>query len=179
MIKTKGHGAGGKNTNFTGLNYETLTDLNDKYKILFEHKLYKVILFNNSKKSYIITKKCQFLKYMNNDINKNINSAHGCKYPDECFIDKIKKNIFIIEKKFQQVSGSVCEKIQTPDFKIWQFTRMFPDFKIIYIYCLSNWFINNCKAELEYLRYKNIPIFIGNDINYKSNIINFITNYQS
>lgn len=56
---------------------------------------------------------------------------------------------------------------------------MFPKFNIIYIYCLSNWFIDNCKAELEYLKYKNIPIFIGNNINYKSNIINFICNYSS
>ena len=34
----------------------------------------------------------------------------GCKEPDECYIDNANKTMFIIEKKFQQVSGSVCEK---------------------------------------------------------------------
>ena len=48
--------------------------------------------------------------------------AHGCKNPDECYIDKESKNMFIIEKKFQQCSGSVCEKIQTPHFKKWQYS---------------------------------------------------------
>ena len=39
----------------------------------------------------------------------------------------------IIEKKFQQCSGSVCEKIQTPDFKLWQYQRIFPNYKIHYV----------------------------------------------
>ena len=52
----------------------------------------------------------------------------------------------------------MCEKIQTPDFKKWQYKRTFPDYTVIYIYCLSDWFENNCKAELEYLKYKKIPV---------------------
>ena len=85
---------------------------------------------------------------------------------------------FIIEKKFQQCSGSVCEKIQTPDFKLWQYSRTFPDYTIIYIYCLSDWFKKNCKAELEYLDFKNIPYFWGISETYKDDIINFILNYK-
>ena len=111
-------------------------------------------------------------------IDKNIIKAHGCKNPDECYIDETSKNIFIIEKKFQNVAGSVCEKIQTPDFKIWQYSRTFPTYSIVYIYCLSDWFKENCKAELEYLEYKKIPIFWGNDVNYKESIIEFMTNYK-
>lgn len=114
---------------------------------------------------------------MDGSIDNLINKAHGCKNPDECYIDKENKIMFILEKKFQQVGGSVCEKIQTPDFKIWQYNRTFPEYTIIYIYCLSKWFENNCIAELEYLEYKNIPVFWGNDINYKSKIVKFITNY--
>ena len=114
---------------------------------------------------------------MINEIDNNVNRAHGCKNPDECYIDKELKNVFIIEKKFQQVGGSVCEKIQTPHFKIWQYNRTFPNYNIIYIYCLSDWFKLNCKAELEYLQEQNIPVFWGNDKFYKSKIVNFITNY--
>ena len=54
------------------------------------------------------------------------------------------------------------KKIQTPDFKIWQFSRTFPEYKINYIYCLSNFFKENCKAELQYLDYKKIKYFFGN-----------------
>jgi len=111
-----------------------------------------------------------------NHINLDINYGHGCKRPDECYIDNIKKTLYIIEKKFQQCTGSVCEKIQTPDFKIWQYSRTFPEYKIKYIYCLSDWFKLNCKAELEYLAYKNIKVFWGNDLKYKDKIIEYIIN---
>jgi len=111
-------------------------------------------------------------------IDKNINKGHGCKNPDECYIDLKKKNIFIIEKKFQQVNGSACEKIQTSEFKYWQYSRTFPNFNVIYIYCLSKWFKDNCKAEIEFLEYKNIPIFWGFCEDYTDNIINYIVNYK-
>ena len=137
-----------------------------------------MIKFNGNKKLFIKAKKANLFKCMKNKINKNIKKAHGCKNPDECYIDEELKHIFIIEKKFQQCSGSVCENIQTPDFKIWQYSRTFPDYNIIYIYCLSNWFKKNCIAELEYLDFKNIPYFWGSSKTYKDDIINFMINYK-
>jgi len=115
---------------------------------------------------------------MKDKMNKDIAKAHGCKNPDECYIDEEFKNIFIIEKKFQQCPGSVCEKIQTSDFKLWQYSRTFPDYTIIYIYCLSDWFKKNCIVELEYLNIKNVPYFWGGSETYKDDIINFILNYK-
>ena len=109
-------------------------------------------------------------------MNHSIYKAHGCKKPDECFIELKKKIIFIIEKKFQEVNGSVCEKIQTAPFKRWQYSRTFPGFTVIYIYCLSNWFKENCKAELEYLDYNNCPVFYGCSTTYKKDIISFMLN---
>ena len=178
-IINRGTGAGGSNTNKNGIPYEILTELNTEYNVISHNKYSKQIIFNNNKnKLFILTKQGQLFKYMNNYIDKNISKAHGCKNPDECFIDEISNIIFIIEKKFQQVNGSVCEKIQTPDFKIWQYNRTFPNFKIVYIYCLSDWFIENCKAEVEYMKYKNIPIFWGNSKTYKQDIVNYIINYK-
>ncbi len=177
-IKNKGTGAGGKNTNKNGLSYEENTDLTDRITILENNKFFSKIIFNSNKKSFIKTQQANLFKYMNKQINKDIIKAHGCKNPDECYIDEELKNIFIIEKKFQQCGGSVCEKIQTPDFKLWQYSRTFPNYNIIYIYCLSDWFKENCKAELEYLDFKNIRYFWGNSEFYKDEMINFIINYK-
>ena len=65
-------------------------------------------------------------------------------------------------------------KIQTSDFKLWQYGRTFPSYQIVYIYCLSDWFRENCKAELEYLLLKNVPVFWGSSPTYKKDIVKFI-----
>lgn len=174
----KGYGAGGSNTNKNGIAYEKLTDLDNETTIHEKNKYCTEVSFNNYDKRYLKTKQSNFFKCMKQHINTNITKAHGCKNPDECYIDQQNKNIFIIEKKMQQCNGSVCEKIQTPDFKIWQYQRTLPSYNIIYIYCLSEWFKENCKAEIEYLIYKKIPFFWGNSLNYKNDIINFIINYK-
>lgn len=173
-IKNRGTGAGGKNTNKNGLPYEQLTDLKSHYDVIISSVHHKEIIFHGYEVPITTTKQSNVFKHLSKYISKDVEKAHGCKNPDECFIDHKHKVIFILEKKFQQVSGSVCEKIQTPDFKIWQYSRTFPDFEIVYMYCLSDWFKDNCKAELTYLEYKNIPVFWGNDANYKPKIINFI-----
>jgi len=177
-IKNKGTGAGGSKTNENGIPYEKITDLDDKIIIIEKNKFSNIIKFNDNEKSFIKTKQANLFKCMKDKINTNIKKAHGCKNPDECYIDEEFKNIFIIEKKFQQCSGSVCEKIQTPDFKLWQYSRTFPDYTIIYVYCLSDWFKKNCIAELEYLNFKKIPYFWGSSETYKDDIINFILNYK-
>jgi hypothetical protein len=177
-VQTKGTGAGGKNTNKNGLPYELLTALDDRIIILKKNKFSSLIKFDNNQKSFIKTHKSNLFNCMKHEINKNIEKAHGCKYPDECYIDKQLNNIFIIEKKFQQTNGSVCEKIQTPDFKLWQYKRTFPNYNIIYIYCLSDWFKKNCIAEIQYLEFRNIPYFLGNKKTYKDDIINFMINYN-
>ena len=175
----KGTGAGGSNTNKNGLSYEDLTNLNTEYNILSNNKTHSIIQFyKNNQRTFTLTHKTHLYKYMEKNTETTTPKAHGCKYPDECYIDEISKMIFIIEKKFQQVPGSVCEKIQTPHFKLWQYNRTFPKYHTVYIYCLTEWFKNNCVAELQYLEHIKIPIFWGNDINYKNKIIDYILNYK-
>ena len=74
-------------------------------------------------------------------MDTTINPAHGCKRPDECFINSETKIVFIIEKKFQKVGGSVCEKIQTPDFKFGNIKGYFQTIKlyifIVYLHGLK------------------------------------------
>ena len=165
--------AGGANTNKNGLSYEKNTELNSLFTTT--NTTYGIIFNDYPDRPMVKVDKGKLFKYMKDKMSK-VGHAHGCKQPDECYVDEKGKKIVIIEKKFQQCPGSVCEKIQTPDFKIWQYSRLFPSYKIHYVYCLSEWFKDNCKAELDYLQVKGIPIFWGNDINYKSDIVKFIVN---
>jgi hypothetical protein len=178
-IVNKGTGAGGAKTNTNGLPYEELTELNTHYEIKKKEKYGDEIVFNINKDiSFIATKQSKVFKYMDEHMNKEINRAHGCKKPDECFINKNTKKIFIIEKKFQQSGGSVCEKIQTAPFKKAHYNKLFIDYKVEYIYCLSKWFKLNCKAEIEYLEEIKIPVFWGSSETYKEDLINYIVNYE-
>ncbi len=178
MIKNRGTGAGGINTNKNGLSYESRTLLDSQIECTKRVNGFELVKFKTSQTEFIKANKTKLFKFMKNTMNTTINPAHGCKRPDECFINNETKIVFIIEKKFQKVGGSVCEKIQTPDFKVWEYGRLFPNYKIVYIYCLSSWFKNNCKSELEYLRYKNIPVFWGDDELYKEKLVSFMTNYN-
>lgn len=179
-VKNRGTGAGGYNTTKNGNSYENKTNLDDMMEVVKIEGYSDIIRFYNCDKLFIKTEKTNLFKYMDlkNKMNNKIYMGHGCKNPDGCFIDENNKHMFIIEKKFQQVSGSVCEKIQTPEFKLWQYSRTFPNYKIIYIYCLSDWFKYNCQAELEYLDFIKIPYFWGNSKTYKQDIIDFIVNYK-
>lgn len=181
--KNKGTGAGGANTNKSGLFYEKTTSLIDMYTVLSKSTSKSTkktstqyINFNNYTQTYVYASKNDFIKYM--DPNKKKKYAHGCKSPDECYIDETNKKIFIIEKKFQGGSGSVCEKIQSVSFKQWHYSRIFPEYKIVYIYCLSDWFKSNCKVELEYMKEHSIPVFWGDSPSYKTDIVNFICNHS-
>ena len=122
IIINKGTGAGGANTNKNGLSYEELTDLSTNYVevgIVNNGKnKYKSIKFESSVNEYISVNKSKFHSYMDfiHEKNTTIKLAGGCKAPDEAYVDIIRKNLFIIEKKFQQGPGSVDEKIQSGGF---------------------------------------------------------------
>lgn len=172
--------SGGSNTNKNGLKFEDDTKLDDKFQIYKDHSDKLEGIFNSSNKHWFQIKKNQFQLAMKSYRDDSVNNGHGCKQPDESYmsISEKEKRLFLIEKKYQECSGSVCEKIQTPDFKLWQYKRLYPDFDIVYIYCLSDWFKENCKAEIEYLQHKQIPYFWGSSVTYKEDIINFIINYK-
>jgi hypothetical protein len=182
-IKNKGTGAGGANTNLNGLSYEEKTNLENHYKIIQviycdkKNIVKKIKFIGYEEYTLINANKVLLYKYMikNGEKNNKLKQASGCKEPDEAYIDENRKIIYIIEKKFQQTSGSVDEKIQTGPFKKLHYGEQFPNYIVHYIYCLSDWFKQdeyNC--VLEYLTKNNIQIFWGNDENYKNDIIKFM-----
>jgi len=175
----RGTGAGGANTNLNGLSFE------NKFYKLFSNNINKKIIkygytqisINNTELIYC--KKSQFRNYMNSRYltDYNIPVLSGCKNPDCVIIDIENKKIYIIEIKYQNSNGSTLEKIQTACMKQENYNERYPNYNIEYIYCFSEWFKNNCYAELHYLKKKNIKYyFIDSDM---SKLINYICNVSS
>ena len=100
-ITNRGTGAGGANTNKTGLKFERDTDIGviDNMKRLEKGGFHRYM-----KEHGHIPEE----KYKN---SKNL--AHGCKQPDAAYLDLENMIAFVYEKKFQQRKGSVAEKLQT------------------------------------------------------------------
>jgi len=86
--------------------------------------------------------------------------------PDDAMYVVKNNTVFIIEVKYQETSGSVDEKLQTCDFKLKQYKKLFAplNYEVEYIYILSDWFrqdgykdvrdyiiASNCKYYFEYL----------------------------
>ena len=86
--------------------------------------------------------------------------------PDDAIYVIHENTIFIIEIKYQEVAGSVDEKLQTCGFKLKQYKRLFAplNHNVEYIYILNNWFRDpkykdtldyiiemNCKYYFEFL----------------------------
>ena len=172
----RGTGAGGANTNKNGLPFEKSTDLESTCSVEREEKYADYVKFVNdtSNKIYCHIKEKKLLKYL----VPKVPGAHGCKQPDDCYIEEEEKIIFIIEKKMQKVSGSVGEKIQTGPFKRHHYKEMYPDYEIVYIYCLSKFFKKNYEAELKYLKKEKIPVFWGEEPDYFKKLSDFIINFN-
>jgi hypothetical protein len=176
-IINKGTGAGGANTNKNGLQFEEVADLKDRYESIIRRKIGSEVKFKGHLSTFIEVSKSALHKYMEKIGEKNmmLKPAAGCKKPDEAYIDLEKNNIFIIEKKFQQISGSADEKLQTGYFKQLHYKELFPNFNIYYMYCLSDWFKRE-ESALKYLKDSGIPVFWGNSETCKEKIIEFIHN---
>ena len=74
--------------------------------------------------------------------------------PDDCIFVVIMNTLYVIECKFQQVEGSVDEKLQTCDFKKKQYQKLLfrANIEVEYIYLLSDWFRNpKYKDVLDYI----------------------------
>jgi hypothetical protein len=179
MVK---NGFGGGNTQ-TGIHFEgkidLVTYLNNSVKgynckklaigfeIFYENKLVA-----KSFKKYELYK---FLETEGVDWSKILSKK---LLPDDA-IYVIKENtLFIIEVKYQEVAGSVDEKLQTCDFKLKQYKKLFAplNYEVEYIYILNNWFRDekykdtlnyiiemNCKYYFEYLPLHKIGLPVPQD----------------
>lgn len=143
----RGFGAGGSNTNHYGKIFETQTN---NYMRLMDNGYEKISMCKNPKKQtdFYLTKRIDdknitfvlqtgLKKYMKMKYN-----IHTFRYPDEAFIveyDDGRKNVKIIEKKEQQVEGSVETKLwSSPSLRREYELVLGEQFIVEYCLCISD-----------------------------------------
>jgi len=183
MIKNKGTGAGGSKTTKHGLSFEEQTNYekylstvtektdNKSKKIIIDKTKYGYYITNNK---FIFTKQIGLKKYLEKTYNIKINKFRN---PDESFI--IENKLIILEKKNQNVSGSVDLKLYAGIGLQIEYQNRLNTLKIpltvSYCFCLSNYFKNKKYEEtFEILKTQNINIFFGEDKTYFSQVTNWI-----
>lgn len=165
-------GKGGAKT-LTGLNFESKIDLRTAFTKFSEYTISGENLLFNGK---IVAK-----LYKKHDLYKKFLEPKGINYkmiiskkllPDDALYIIANNTLFIIEIKFQEVAGSVDEKLQTCEFKKKQYEKLVAgtNIKVEYIYILSDRFKNSSyKDVLEYIQlvkchyfFETLPfIFLG------------------
>lgn len=156
-------GIGGANT-LTGLNFEDKVDFQtllsqiDGYQIkTIPNRPGKGVFFEGKLVARCF-KKHEFYRFLDdNKIDwKSILSKK--LLPDDAILVIVRETLFIIEVKYQQVAGSVDEKLQTCDFKRKQYLKLVSPLglKVEYVYVLNNWFKNPAyKDTLDYIHSVN------------------------
>jgi hypothetical protein len=152
-------GKGGANT-LTGLNFEKKVDFTDLLRGIKGYSIKKssnkagLEVFFHGNLVARCFKKHDFYKFLEeNDIHwEEIISKK--LLPDDALLVVVRETLFIIEVKYQQVAGSVDEKLQTCDFKRKQYLKLVKslELKVEYVYVLNDWFKNPAyKNVLDYI----------------------------
>ena len=156
--RTPNKTGGGAKTNTNGLNFERETSLLDaliSHGFIAQNEIY-----TSSKKSiiacdiYIKNQTQQKLVgeyYTKHGLYKKLLESHKINWeniiskqllPDDAFLNLQDKHLYIIEKKYQDGSGSVDEKLQSFPFKIHEYKKLVRslNIEVSYIYILCDWF---------------------------------------
>ena len=165
------HG-GGARTNANGLRFEQTSDLDtaliEAGYTISGHKVY-----DGSTQIGLSVQKHDFYKYFLEPNGIDYTMYNSKKWlPDDCFVNLYSNTVFVIEKKFQNTSGSVDEKLTNWDFKKKEYVKLCAPlgFEVKYVYVFNDWFSQPVYADtLNYIRsvgchyfYYEIPLdFLG------------------
>jgi hypothetical protein len=195
MISNKGTGAGGANTTINGLSFEDKTSIEpflNKYK--YEKK--EVIIKKRKGEYYkndniIYFKKNSFKLYFEKEFNI---ITH--RQPDEAYLQPkviINDNDYtlkILEKKNQNVEGSVEDKLKTGAFNKREYEIMLNihdnlKFKIIYSFCVSKFLQDKLvsdnikyKTMMKIMKEDNIEVLYGDEDNYQEKLCEWIIKFN-
>jgi len=160
-LKSGGTGGG---TTITGLNFEKKVDFHELIKAIPGYELKKVPnkaglgLFFENKLVARCFRKYDFYKFLDEEGIEWKNVISKKLLPDDALFVILRETLFIIEVKYQQVAGSVDEKLQTCDFKRKQYLKLVAPLgiKVEYVYVLSDWFKKpEYKDVLDYIHSVN------------------------
>jgi hypothetical protein len=162
-------GVGGANT-LTGLNFENKVDFQKLLGDIPGYQIKKLsdkagsgVYFENELVARCFRKQ-EFYKFLGEskiDWKKIISRQ---LLPDDALLVIVRETLFIIEVKYQQVEGSVDEKLQTCDFKRKQYMKLVLPLglKVEYVYVLSDWFRDaKYKDVLDYINSVNCHYKFG------------------
>ena len=156
-------GLGGGNT-LTGLNFEKKVDFHELIREILGYDLKKVphkaglgIFFENKLVARCF-RKHDFYRFLDEE---HVDWKHILAkklLPDDALLVIVRETLFILEVKYQQVAGSVDEKLQTCDFKRKQYLKLVAPLgiKVEYVYVLNDWFKKpEYKDVLDYIHSVN------------------------
>lgn len=156
-------GGGGANT-VTGLVFERKTDLLEKlsgiagYRIDKNTKRVGASIFFQNQLVARCFKKHELYRYLKEEGINWREKISQQLLPDNAILVICRDTLFVIEVKYQQVAGSVDEKLQTCDFKRKQYFKLVSDLGlwVEYVYVLNDWFKQpRYKDVLDYIRSVN------------------------
>jgi hypothetical protein len=147
-------GTGGANTNKTGLEFERSTSLADALSSN-GFVLNGDFVIEEERKVGQLIEKAKLYKFLDAAGVDWVNLISSKLLPDEACYSIGANSVTIVEKKWQEVSGSVDEKLQTCGFKMRQYRRLFEpiDVEVKYVYLLNDWFAQpRYQDVLDYIR---------------------------
>jgi len=156
-------GLGGANT-LTGLNFEKKVDFQKLLGAIPGYELKKVLgkagmgVFFESKLVARCFRKYDFYKFLTESKVDWESLISKKLLPDDALLVIVRETLFIIEVKYQQVGGSVDEKLQTCDYKRKQYLKLVASLglKVEYVYVLNDWFRKpEYKDVLDYIHSVN------------------------
>ncbi len=168
MAKQPNIFGGGARTNANGLHFEQTTSLD----IALEDAGYEVrnnTVYQNDKAIGMSVPQKRLYTYFLNPKGIHYYNYNSKEWrPDEAFINYDNKTVYIIEKKFQNTSGSVDEKLPSCHFKKWEYQKLFTplNFQVEFIYVFNDWFKDTrYRDTLQYIKavgchyfYNEIPL---------------------
>ncbi len=182
-LKNNGNGAGGSKTTSNGIQFEIKTSIENK---LLQNNYIKIITnpknkygfyfeCKNKNNTIIYLTQCGYKLYFKQKFNIDV-----YKQPDEAFLifSNNEYHLKILEKKNQNVSGTVEDKLKTGLFTKKEYEKMLSKitqckFNVSYAFCVSKFLQNNLQSnKIKYITIKeilqedNIKIFYGEDENY-------------
>ena len=162
-------GTGGAHT-LTGLSFERKVDMHELLARISGYEVKSVPnkagkgVFFEGKLVARCFRKSDFYDFLDEE-NIDWKSRISKKLlPDDALLVIIRETLFIIEVKYQQVEGSVDEKLQTCDFKRKQYQKLVKslNLKVEYVYVLNEWFKQpKYKDVLDYIESVNCHYRFG------------------